>query len=396
MEGYLRPEVHTVGVTGTNGKTTTTTLVAAALARVASPVARITTIGFFHERPDGADEIRDVDKTHGGFLQVLRRAEEAGGRYAAVEYTSEALSNGYAKLWPPDVAVFTNLTHDHLDAHGSAEHYLASKAQLFMEVRPDGAAVLNGCDAASALLAEIIPAGRRVLRYGVPSRGQAIEALDVEATRVTLSWAGTSIAVKSTIAGVPSALSTRAIGDVFAENALAAFLAALASGVAPDVAAAAIAAAPPPPGRFQVVCDRPWVIVDYAHSPDALARTLGAARVLTAGRLAVVFGAGGERDRQKRAPMGEAASIADRVYLTTDNPRAEDPKAIARAVRAGVRATLVEEPDRALAIGRAIHDAAPDDVIVIAGKGHETTQLVKGATIVFDDVAVATRAHGER
>lgn len=379
--------MRTVGVTGTNGKTTTTTLVAAALARAARPVARITTIGFFLDD----DPVTDVPATHDGFVQVIRRAEARGGRFAAVEYTSESLAKGYARLWPADVAVFTNLTHDHLDAHGSPEHYLASKAQLFMHVPEGGAVVLNGCDPASALLAEVIPEGRRVIRYGVPSRGEPVAPLDLAATSVELSWAGTTITLAG--AGAPSRMAVRAIGEVFAENALAALAAAIACGIDPIEAAEAIAAAAPPPGRFEVIAERPWVVVDYAHSPDALARTLGAARTLAKGALHVVFGAGGNRDPKKRAPMGEAASIADRVTLTTDNPRDEDPAILAMQVREGItRAAVAIELDRAKAIEAAILDASPDDVVVLAGKGHERTQTIGGEVRPFDDVAAARAA----
>jgi UDP-N-acetylmuramoyl-L-alanyl-D-glutamate--2,6-diaminopimelate ligase len=326
-------------------------------------------------------------------VTTLRRAEALGGRFAAVEYTCEALASGYAKIWPADVAVFTNLTHDHLDAHGSPEHYLASKAQLFMHLREGGTAVLNGCDPVSALLAEVIQA--RVVRYGVASRGDPVAPLDVAATKVELAWRGTTIDVD----GVPEVprLTVRSVGEVFAENALAALAAAIAAGVEPRLAADAIAAATPPAGRFEVVAEHPWVVVDYAHSPDALARTLRAARRLCTGALHVVFGAGGNRDPGKRGPMGEAASIADRVTLTTDNPRDEDPAQLAAEVRAGIAPSVDVhvELDRATAIARAIERAAEDDVIVVAGKGHEKTQTIGSEVRAFDDVA-AVRAATER
>ncbi len=384
--------MRTVGVTGTNGKTTTTTLVAAALARLARPVARVTTVGFHLDD----ERVTDLPASHEGFLRLMRRCEERGGLFAAVEYTSEALAHGYARKWPAEIGVFTNLTHDHLDAHGSPEHYLASKAQLFMQLPAGGAAVMNSGDPSSALLEEVIPAGVRVLRYSVPSRGEA--AADLRATRVALSWEGTRVDVASTLPGVPAVLRVRAIGEVFAENALAALGAAIAAGVPPEDAAEALAAAAPPPGRFQVVSARPFVVVDYAHSPDALSRTLAAARALCTGRLHVVFGAGGDRDRDKRAPMGEAASLADRVTLTTDNARSEDPAAIAAAIRAGIRGHVAVdvELDRARAIERAVRDAAPEDVLLIAGKGHERTQTVGAAVVAFDDASIARAAFESR
>jgi len=384
--------MRTVGVTGTNGKTTTTTFIAAALARIARPVARVTTVGLHLD--DQA--VTDLPASHEGFLQLMRRAESLGGQFAAVEYTSESLARGYARSWPAEIGVFTNLTHDHLDAHGSAEHYLASKAQLFIELRAGGAAVLNAGDPSSALIEEVIRSGVRVLRYSVPSRGEAVA--DLRATRVELSWEGTRVELTSTLPDVPEVITVRAIGEVFAENALAALGAAIAAGVPANEAAAALASAAPPPGRFQVISAHPFVVIDYAHSPDALARTLSAARTLCTGRLHVVFGAGGNRDKNKRAPMGEAASIADRATLTTDNARGEDPAAIAAAIRSGVRARVAVdvELDRARAITNAVRDAASDDVIVIAGKGHERTQTVGATVVAFDDVVIARAAFDAR
>src|SRR4051795_12474462 len=165
-----------VGVTGTNGKTTTTGMVAALLGLLARPVARTTTLGCFLD-----DELLDVPAHHAGFLQAIERCVAAGGRFAALELTSEALSMGFAKSWPCSVAAFTNLSLDHSDAHGSAEHYLASKAQLFMALAPGATAVLNGRDSAAQLLSEVIPSGVSVLTYGVPSRGEAWTTLDLAA-----------------------------------------------------------------------------------------------------------------------------------------------------------------------------------------------------------------------
>jgi len=374
----------TAGVTGTNGKTSTTTLLAAALASVARPVARVTTLGFFLDDAEQA-----VTKSEAGFLEVMRRAEAQGARFAAIEYTSEALARGYAKTWPARVAAFTNLSHDHLDAHGSPEHYLASKAQLFMHLPAGGAAILNGCDEACALLAEVVPAEVSIVWYGVPSRGTAHATLELAAVEIEVTLEGTRARLAD-----GRVLFTRAIGEPFAENALAAYGAALALGVPAESAAQAIAAAAPPAGRFEVVARAPCVVVDYAHSPDALARTVATARRLCAGRLTVVFGAGGNRDRDKRGPMGAAAASADRVVLTADNPRDEDPRAIAAALRAGLvgHGAVDEILDRATAITTAIRDAGPDDLVLIAGKGHEREQTVGHRRVPFDDRAVARAA----
>ena len=201
--------------------------------------------------------------------------------------------------------------------------------------------------------------------------------------------------------GLPSEVRVRAIGDVYAENALAALLGAVAAGVPAAEAAAALAEAPPPPGRFEVVHEKPYVVVDYAHSPDALARTVQTARKLAdaaGGKLAVVFGAGGKRDKAKRGPMGEAARAADCVILTTDNPRDEDPAVIARAIAEGLRghASVRTELDRAKAITSAIETAGDADVVLIAGKGHETEQLVGSEVRHFSDVDVAKEALAAR
>jgi UDP-N-acetylmuramoyl-L-alanyl-D-glutamate--2,6-diaminopimelate ligase len=388
----------TVGITGTNGKTSTTRWTAACLARLARPVAQTTTLGsFLDDAPFEAT--RDFD----GFLATMRAGLDAGGRFAAIEMTSEALARGFARAWPSRVGVFTNLTHDHLDAHGSPEHYLASKAQLFVGLPPGGCAVLNGADTASELLAEVIPEGVRVVRYAVPSRGTANGEPELRAVEVESTWEGTRIVLegRGELAAAPSEVRIRAIGDVYAENAMAALAAAMMAGVPGNAAAEALASAPVPSGRFEPVTSDgagPRVVVDYAHTPDALQRTVATARKLCGGALVVVFGAGGDRDRDKRAPMGTSASAADRVVLTSDNPRSEDPASIAAQIREGItaRVTVSVELDRRAAIREAILGAGENDVVLVAGKGHETDQTAGGRTLPFDDAAEARAALRER
>ena len=388
--------LHTVGVTGTNGKTTTTAWVAAALRSLSRPVARATTVGFFLD-----DVELPLGRSYDGFLKGMRACFDQGGSHAAIELTSESLARGFARAWPCRVGVFTNLTHDHLDAHGTPEHYLASKAQLFVSLPPGATAVLNASDESYELLREITPAGVVHRSYAVPSRGAPRGEPDLVATSVDVSWRGTRVAcaVKDAASGLPGELRVRAIGSIYAENALAALLGAVAAGVEPEAAARAIAEAPPPPGRFEVIHERPYVVVDYAHSPDALARTVGVARALAGGaRLFVVCGAGGKRDLDKRRPMGEAARPADVVVLTTDNPRDEDPGAIARAIAAGLAGhpAVRTELDRAQAIAAAIREATDDDVVLVAGKGHETEQVIGAETRRFSDVEVARAALAAR
>ena len=371
----------TVGVTGTNGKTSTTALVAALLSVLAEPVARVTTVGSFL-----ADERLDVPGHYDGFLETMRRCVAAGGKYAAVEFTSEALAAGFAKAWPCCAAVFTNLSLDHLDAHGSPEHYLASKAQLFMALQPGTCAVLNGRDSAAALIGEVMPRAVEVLRYGVASRGEAWAELHLEARAVRVNLRGTEFEFEPSarFPDLPRSASIRAIGQIFVENALGALAAALAVGVPAEAALGALARAAPPPGRFQVLHERPCVVVDYAHTPDALSRTLTTARALCTGRVSVVFGAGGERDR------------SDRVWLTSDNPRSEDPQLISEQIAAGLvgHANVRCELDRARAIASAIAEAGSDDVVLIAGKGHEREQHAGGQRLPFSDEAIVRTVCG--
>ena len=384
-----------VGVTGTNGKTSTTGMVAALLGLLARPVARVTTLGCFLD-----DEKLEVPAHYAGFLLTMERCRDAGGRFAALELTSEALELGFAKSWPCRVAAFTNLSLDHSDAHGSAEHYLASKAQLFMSLPAGGTAVLNACDDNAELLLEVLPAGVDVVRYGVASRGAAWGTLDLAAEALVSSLDGTTATLLPSLRfpELPTRLELRTIGDVFVENALAALGCALALGVPAEQAVLALATVPPPPGRFELVRREPFVVVDYAHTPDALVRTLATARTLCSGTLTLVFGAGGDRDKAKRPLLGAAARAADRIVLTSDNPRSERPEAIMTDIEAGIgrHASLVREVDRALAIERAIAEASAEDWILIAGKGHERTQESAGQQMPFSDVAIVRESRNLR
>ncbi len=385
-------ELTSVGVTGTNGKTSTTRFLAAALGSIARPTLEVTTLGTALDGEELA-----VPKSYQGALAAVRTALDRGARFAALEVTSEVLALGLAQRWPFRAGVFTNLTHDHLDAHGSPEHYFASKAQLFHSLSPGGIAVVNGCDEVAELLCEVTAPGVTRLCYGVESRGAAQLPLDARGVVTACDFGGTELSVTfgERLGSRTLALRTRAVGEIFAENALAALVTACALGASPEAAAAAIAAAPPPRGRFERVLDAPNVVVDYAHTPDALRRTLLTARRLAAGgAVSVVFGAGGNRDREKRPAMGEAAGLADRVFITSDNPRSEDPRQIAEAIAAAVPSgvALSIELDRERAIATAVRAAAPNDVVVIAGKGHETEQQIGTERRAFSDAGAARRA----
>jgi UDP-N-acetylmuramoyl-L-alanyl-D-glutamate--2,6-diaminopimelate ligase len=387
--------MRSIGVTGTNGKTTTTTWLAAALAVLGRPVFRSTTLGYYLE----GDRV-DAGTGYAGFVEAAQKAAERGARFGAIELTSHALWGGIARAWPCEVGVFTHLSTDHLDAHGDVEHYLASKAQLFMALPAGGCAVLNGCDHTFELLREVVPSHARVMTYGHESRGRAATKLDLEVVDACFSWSGTTFTTRGDAFGTKT-LHVAGIGEVFAENAAAALLGACAMGASFDEAGDRITGAAPPPGRFEVVAVHPHVVVDYAHTPDALARTCRTARALSKngnGAVVIVFGAGGGRDPKKRPAMGAAVRDADRVVLTTDNPRHEDPRAIIAAVAEGLtrHARLDVEVDRSAAITRAVREAGADDIVLVCGKGHETEQIVGALAQPFSDKAVAVLAHASR
>lgn len=387
-----------VGITGTNGKTSTTSFLAAILEDFAAPVPRTTTLGLYL----GPEQQIDLPQSYLGFIRLMERARDRGARFASLEVTSEVLARGFAQKWPFRAAIFTNLSHDHLDAHQSPEHYFASKAQLFLHLPPGSTAVINGADEVAPLLAEVTPEHVKKLFYGVPSRGAAQLPLDVSVEDVRLSWKGTRARVVALTEAaraleLPAQLELGAIGEIFLENALAALVMATALGVPADRAARVLGSQGAPKGRFEVVHTAPHVVIDYAHTPDALSRTLQTARALCEGELWVIFGAGGNRDKDKRPEMGKAAAGADHVVLTTDNPRDESPRAIVEAIAEGLRrvdgAPLPQiQLDRALAISQTLRRAAPRDTIVIAGKGHEAGIVREGALQGEGDHALVARA----
>jgi len=379
----------TIGVTGTNGKTSTTVLAAAVIQAAGLHVFSSTTLDYC---VDGAS--LHMTRSWPSFLAAAEHCHRLGGEHAVVEITSQALARGYAKRWRYDVGVFTNLSPDHFKTHGSWEHYLASKAQLFVHLPAQGAAVLNARDPSATLIDGVTAAGVRRLWFGVPSRGPALRAEDLAARSVEVTLAGTRMILEpSPLAeSLGGALELALVGEVFAENALAAACATHAVGIDPAAIRRGLAGCPGVPGRFELFArGGPVVAVDYAHTPDALVRTCATARALAGnGRVIVVFGAGGDTDAGKREPMGEAVgAAADLAIVTTDNPRHEDPRAIAAMLIAGIerggRARVRVEEDRGRAIALALQEAGRADVVVIAGKGHERGQTVGDETVPFSD-----------
>jgi UDP-N-acetylmuramoyl-L-alanyl-D-glutamate--2,6-diaminopimelate ligase len=383
-------QILTVGVTGTNGKTSTTLLLAHAMRAGGQRVLTESTLGYCLD-----DEPIDVPRTVSGFVHAFEVASARGCNHAAIEVTSEALANGFAKKWRFDHAIFTNLTRDHLDAHGSWEHYLASKSQLFVHLGPGRAAVLNACDPSCQLVDRVTPSDVHRVWYACPSRGPLLREADLAIRAVKLDGQGSEIELEpSQMADqLGGRLRVAMIGEIYAENALAAACGALAAGIDPGHVALGLARCPVIAGRFEVVERSPFVVVvDFAHSPDALARTCDTARRLAGrNRVLVVFGAGGERDQGKREPMGRAVGQrVDVAIITTDNPRKEEPGVIARAIAAGCRrggrAHVRSIADRRSAIEHALGEARPGDVLVVAGKGHERGQAIGSEILPFSDV----------
>ncbi len=360
------------GITGTNGKTTTTHLVAALLEAGGIATGRIGTLGAAF---GGALWSLDNTTPLALELQALFAAmRERGARAVAMEVSSHALALDRVADVTFAIAVLTNVTRDHLDFHGTFEAYAATKRALF-ERAP--LAILNADDPCGARwAAELVALGRTPLTYGF---GEAA----LRAREIELCAHGSRFVVDG------ARFETRLPGRFNVANALAALAVARAHGVDDALAARALAAFERVPGRMEHLAGGGVdVLVDYAHTPDALDAVLRAARETAAGDLTVVFGCGGDRDRGKRPEMGRIASAtADRVVVTSDNPRGESPQAIVDDILAGVAAAdnVVTLLDRRSAIAHAIALARPGDVVVVAGKGHETYQLVGTAVHHFDD-----------
>lgn len=410
--------LRSIGVTGTNGKTSTTTYIAAALAEHSSrspvtepssrspvtegaaPVAWVTTVGSGLGDPR-RDPTSPPPADHGRFLALMDQLRARGGQWAAIEATSASLGLGFARAWPCEIAVFTNLGHEHMRTHGTPEHYLASKAQLFVNLPPGGTAVLNAGDPNAALVAEIVPAHASILWFAGLNRALDRQ-VDLRVRRAEPDWSGLAVEFEaaSWIPALPEQLRLHNPAAIQAENYAAALLAAIAAGVPARLAARAIACCPAPPGRFESIASGigPRVVIDYAHDPEALRSLVADARRLTSGAVVLVFGAGGDTDNHKRLPMGAAAGLADRVWLTSDNPRNEDPAIIAAALHAGIPAQVpcTVDLDRARAIGRAIAEAMPEDLVLISGKGHETVQIIGTRLWPCSDREIATRCLAAR
>lgn len=390
---YAHPEkqLSLSGITGTNGKTTTAFLLEAMLRHAGRKTMLAGTIeyhvaGRIQAAPHTTPESRDL-------FALLRESVEEGATEAVMEVSSHALDQGRVSGLHFDVALFTNLTRDHLDYHHGMEAYYSAKRKLFDGSlgRVPRAAVLNQDD----------ERGRELCRVATSSGSEVVFTYGMEqgnfhAQDVEMGPSGMRFAMSTPHGKVQ--IQSSLTGRVNVYNLLAASAGALARGLSLDQIAEGAASLTGVPGRFEsIACGQDFaVIVDYAHTDDALKNVLSAARDFVrprGGRVITLFGCGGDRDRSKRPLMGQAAGAAsDVIVLTSDNPRSEDPQAILDDVLVGLRgarASVLVEPDRERAIRLAIGEARPGDLVLLAGKGHEKTQILRDRVIPFDDAAVA-------
>jgi UDP-N-acetylmuramoyl-L-alanyl-D-glutamate--2,6-diaminopimelate ligase len=394
-----------IGITGTNGKTSTSYILESILMAAGARPGVIGTVNYrfgdtIKKAPVTTPESLDL-------MSMLREMADHGVTHVVMEVSSHALDQGRARGCPMQVVVFTNLSRDHLDYHRDMDSYFRAKSTLFMPMEEggfsgEGPAVINLDDPRGAELAALC--GRRVRSYGLHTR------CDVRGE--VLSEDGSGFRARLSAPEGECTVSSRLTGRVNLYNVLAASAAALSLGLSMDAVASGIERLQVIPGRLEKVANTRGlsIFVDYAHTPDALSKALSALRPLARGRLITVFGCGGDRDRGKRPEMGAVAGdLSDLVIITSDNPRTEDPLEIIAQVEKGVKDSglpglgdgsgsrdagrgFVVEPDRRRAIRRAVAAAVPGDVVLIAGKGHEDYQILGTERVHFDDREEAARA----
>ena len=386
--GWPAREMQLVGVTGTNGKTTTVNILRHLLDEPRARAASIGTLGVL---------IGSEGKPHPGgsglttpgpieLQQLFRELRDAGVARVAMEVSSHALHQHRVDGLEFDVAVFTNLTRDHLDYHGSMAEYFSAKAKLLDYLRPHGAAVVNLDDQAWNAL----PGERRRVTFSERVTTAEVHATDIRFTPRGSRWT-------LVMSGEPHEVNMPLIGDFNIPNALGAAATAWALGLSGERIADGLSHAPQVPGRLELISDAPAVLRDYAHTPDALDRALHAVRPFTKGRLICVFGCGGDRDRGKRPEMGAiAAQKSDLAIVTSDNPRTEDPEKILDDIESGMGGVKHERiEDRRAAIARALELWAEGDVIILAGKGHEDYQVRGTTKLPFDEKVIVQELRAE-
>ncbi len=386
VHGHPSRRLRMAGITGTNGKTTSTFLLES-IAKAAGETTGL--IGTVVTRI-GTDVIPNVRTTPeaSDFQRILALMVDRGVGVAAAEVSSHALAQGRVDSSWFEVAAFTNLSPDHLDFHGDMESYFDAKASLFQADRA-GIAVVNVDD----------PYGRKLLpRLAMPV---ITAGRDADVSAFVVAATARSLRIRLRLPASDESELTLPMGGRFnAENALLAAACGVGLGFSPEQIVAGLEQAPPIPGRFEIISgDRPFsILVDYAHTPAGVEVVVDTIRADVTGRVLVVMGAGGDRDKGKRKAMGAAAARADVVIVTSDNPRSEPPDAIIEDIMTGIDASLrpIVEPDRARAIELAVGMAEPGDVVLILGKGHERGQEIGGRVLPFDDREVARAAISRR
>lgn len=376
-----------IGVTGTNGKTTIAYQLAQAHDLLGQGSAYIGTIG-----QGNVNDLKPLNNTTPDSLclqNLFYQYKAQGLKQVCMEVSSHALAQHRVDAIDFSQAIFTNLTLDHLDFHHTMEHYAATKAKLFAGDSLQWA-IINQDDHYQQLMADAVQSQVKKLTYGIH------QAADVKAAKWHMDVQGTVIDVDSPWGHYQ--LQTKALGTFNIYNTLALFTSLLASGYASERVVAVMSQLKAAPGRLEIVAKEPYVLVDYAHTPDALDNALRTLSQIKKGRIWVVFGCGGDRDKSKRPLMGKIASLhADQVIITSDNPRSEDPAMIMDEIAQGIssKVGVIQLVDRKEAIAYALHRADKDDIILIAGKGHETYQQIGAVKQVFSDqeVVVSLMTH---
>ncbi len=385
--GYPSSQLTNLAVTGTNGKTTVAFLVRSCIEAAGYKCGLIGTV--VYDTCSGQSIEASLTTPDNLIVAELsRQMVDNGAKYMVAEASSHALSQNRLAGVDFKAAAFTNLTGDHLDYHGTKDEYLRAKARLFEGLSPEATAVLNKQSAEAKTLAGTTNAS--IMWYAIDEPADVVahvSSMDAGGTRFTLEARGRKIEVKLPL-----------VGRYNVSNALAAAGLCLAAGIEPDTIAAGLSSSQAVPGRLEKV---DWagdfsVLIDYAHTDDALKNVLAALKPLCKGKLRVVFGCGGDRDRTKRPRMARAAEeLADFVVVTSDNPRTEQPEDIIREIMTGFEhpdsAAVAVEPDREKAIGLAVSQAQKDDMLLIAGKGHETYQIIGKEKIHFSDMEVVEK-----
>jgi UDP-N-acetylmuramoyl-L-alanyl-D-glutamate--2,6-diaminopimelate ligase len=391
---YGRPaeKLKLIGITGTNGKTTTTYLVDSVLRAAGHATGLIGTISY--RTPRGESPASNTTPESLDLQRFFAEVRGLGASHVTLEVSSHALALDRVWSCPFAAAVFTNLTRDHLDFHKTMDAYLAAKRRLF-EGTGAGSPAVGVVNSDDPHAKQLLKLAGRTITYGLTN------GADVVARKFSLSFSGLEFTAQTPAGRIE--IRSPLVGRTNVYNILAAVAAGIGLGLAPEAIAAGIAQLPAVPGRFERIDEgQPFlVVVDYAHTDDALRNLIQTARELNPhGRVLVLFGCGGDRDRTKRPLMGEVAgTLADHVVLTSDNPRSEDPLLILNDVLVGLQRAgkkAVVEPDRERAIALAIEEARPGDIVLLAGKGHETYQILRDHTIDFDDREVARRILRQR